>query len=136
MSLKILIVDDHRLARSAIRTAMRFCRLQPQIVGEATDGATAIELARQLAPDVITMDITLPDMNGLEVTRRLNEEMPQIKVVMVTMHEDREYREAAAEAGAVSYVTKDQLIDGLAICLDRLTPQCLAHSAEHEPRRL
>ncbi len=121
MSLKILIVDDHRLARDSIRVAMRFCRCaQPEIIGEAADGATAVELAQQLAPDVITMDIGLPDVNGLDVTRKLRQEMPQIKVVMVSAQVEREYREAAVEAGAVSFVDKMYLMEELPRCLDRL----------------
>ncbi len=121
MSLRILIVDDHRLARDAIRTALRFCHsAQPDMVGEAADGATAIELARRLNPDVITMDIGLPDIEGLEVTRRLKAEMPHVKVVMVTVQEGQWYREEAVKAGAVSYITKGHLIDELPSCLDHL----------------
>ncbi|MFQ5879043.1 MAG: response regulator transcription factor, partial [Dehalococcoidia bacterium] len=131
MPLRILIVDDHRLARDAVRTAVGFCRSgQPDIVGEAADGATAIELARRLKPDVITMDIGLPDMMGLEVTRRLKAEMPQVKVVVVTVHKDREYQEEAVKAGAVSYITKEHLIHELPSCLDHLAGQRSVWDAE------
>ncbi len=124
---KVLIVDDHSLARQAIRMALRFCRSGPlEIVGEAADGATAIELARRLAPNIITVDIGLPDMSGLEVARRLKREVPQAKVVMVTIHEERQYREEAVKAGAAFYVTKGHLIDELPPCLNHLVDQGLA----------
>ncbi len=92
MRLRILVVDDHPMARDAVRTALGFCRTaQPEIVGEAADGATAIELARRLKPDVVTMDIGLPDISGMEVIRRLKAEKPLIKTVVVTLHEERRY---------------------------------------------
>ncbi len=133
MSLRILIVDDHRMAREAIHTALEFCRSgQYEVVGEAADGGTAIALAHQLHPDVITMDIGLPDMTGLEVTRRLKAEMPQVRVVMVTMHKDRLYQEEAFKSGAVSYITKEHLIDELPRCLDYLASQRYSQSAKCE----
>ena len=79
MRLRILVVDDHVLARNSIRTAMRFCKCaQIEIVGEAEDGATAIELAQRLMPDVVTMDIGLPEVSGLAVTRRFKEDNPNL----------------------------------------------------------
>lgn len=123
MSLRILIVDDHRLAREAIRTALRFCHsVDPEIVGEAADGATALELARELHPDVITMDIGLPDMNGLEATRRLKAVIPGVRVVVVTVQKEPAYHEEATGAGAMALVTKDRLMDDLPGCLDHLAP--------------
>ncbi len=121
MPLRILIVDDHWMAREAIRTALRFCRsAELEIVGEAGDGTTALDMARRLEADVVTMDIDLPDMSGLEVTRMLMAERPQIKVVVVTLHTERCYRREAAEAGAVSCIDKMRLIDELPCCLDNL----------------
>lgn len=135
MSLRVLIVDDHRLAREAIRTAVLFCRSgHPEIVGEAADGATAFELARRLHPDVITMDINLPDMKGLDVTRKLRAEMPHTKVVVVTMYEEREYQEEAVKAGAISYINKEHLIEELPACLDNLAGRCSALGADHKKR--
>ena len=133
MPTRILIVDDHSSARGMIRKAVQFCRCaQPEIIGEAPDGATAIDLARQLAPDIITMDIGLPDMNGLEVTRRLAEELPRINVVMVTMHGERTYRKAAAKVGAASYVDKMNLLAELPDCVDRLAAETSDQSTEDE----
>ncbi len=130
---RILVVDDHPLARDAVRTALGFCsNAQPEIVGEAADGATAIELARRLEPDIVTMDIGLPDISGLEVICRLKAERLPVKMVVVTLHEDRRYREEAAKAGAVSYITKEHLIDELPCCLDHLAKQLPASGGGHE----
>lgn len=121
MPVRILIVDDHPLAREAIRVALAFCSIgSMEVVGEAADGESALELARCLLPDVITMDIGLPRMNGLEATRRITTELPHIKVIMVTLNADQEHREAAALAGAAGYVTKDNLLEGLQDCLARI----------------
>ena len=129
--LRILVLDDHPMARDAIRTALPFCQCaQPEIVGEAGDGATAIELARQLKPGVITVDIGLPDISGLEVIRRLKAGKPQVEIVVVTLEEGRQSREEAVEAGAISYITKKHLINELPGCLDRLEGQRSLHRAE------
>lgn len=119
--MRVLIVDDHPLARDSIRMALEFCRVcQPEVVGEAADGATALELARQLLPDVITMDIGLPDLDGLELTLALRAELPMIDIIVVTADEEKKQREEASRAGAVAYVTKQYLVDELPTCLDRL----------------
>ncbi len=134
MPLRILIVDDHPLARDAIRTTLQFCHFaQPQVVGEAQDGTTALEMARQLHPDVITLDIGLPDIDGLKVAGKLKAEMPQVKVVMVTMHEEQGYREEAIKAGAVSYITKGRLMDDLPGCLEHLASQRSHCSGKDKP---
>ena len=122
--LKLLVVDDHVLARNMIKTALRFCRCgEPEIVGEAADAATAFEMARELTPDVITMDISLPDINGLDVTRELMKENPALQVVVVTMHGEREYRLAAMEAGAAHFIDKMHLIDELPSYLDQVADE-------------
>lgn len=119
MPISVLIVDDHKLAREAIRTALGFCkRGPPNVVGEALDATTALTMARRLLPDAITLDISIPD--GLDLMRELQAIRPTSQIVVVTMHKEREYREAAAETGAVAYVTKDRLIKDLPGQIDRL----------------
>lgn len=121
MCLRLLIVDDHPLARRAIRVALAFCQAgEPEVVGEAEDGATAIELAYRLSPDVITMDVNLPDLNGLEVTRVLKGALPLVEVVVVSVDDHQEQREEALKAGAAAFVSKEHLIDELPRWLDAL----------------
>ncbi|MEE9248229.1 MAG: DUF47 family protein [Dehalococcoidia bacterium] len=94
------------------------------------DRGDIVKLARRLAPNIITVDISPPDMSGLELARRLNREIPQAKVVMVAMHEEQRYREEAVKAGAASCVTKGHLIDELPPSLNHLVDQGLARDGE------
>ncbi len=105
-SIRVLLVDDHRMLREGI---IGLLENQPdiQVVGEAGDGETAIDLARRLHPDVILMDVTMPRMGGIEATRRIVSEMPEIRVVGLSMHEDEEMGRAMRRAGAVEYLPKD-----------------------------
>lgn len=120
MSLRILIVDDHPLARSAVRTALGLWRRDRLEIDEAADGATAIELARRLVPDLVTMDIGLPDMSGLDVTRRLRRDLPGVKVVVISAYPPEEARDEALAAGAMGYVAKERMARELPAYLDRL----------------
>lgn len=103
--IRVLLVDDHAILREGLRS---FLSLQPdiEVVGEAGDGLTALEQARLLQPDVVLMDITMPAMDGLEATRRLREESPNSRVLILTQHDDREYVFPLLEAGAAGYVPK------------------------------
>ena len=77
-----------------------------EVVGEAENGQQAVELARQQSPDVIIMDVNMPVMGGIEATRILGQELPQIKVIALSMHAERDTAEAMRQAGAVAYLTK------------------------------
>jgi DNA-binding NarL/FixJ family response regulator len=106
--IKILIVDDHTVMRDGIR-ALLGLHDDFEIVGEASEGREAIEKARELAPDVIVMDIAMPGMDGLEATRRLTKKNPKLKVLVLTQHDNREYILSAIKAGVVGYVPKRAL---------------------------
>lgn len=105
MSTRILIVDDHGVLRAGLR-ALLSEEQDLEVVGEAADGAHALRQVRFLRPDVVLMDIGLPDTDGLEITRRLLAAHPGARVLILTMHEDSALLHAALEAGASGYVIK------------------------------
>jgi DNA-binding NarL/FixJ family response regulator len=103
---RLLIADDHALVREGLRT-MLSGEDGLQVIAEANDGKEALSLCRDFRPDLVLMDVRMPVMDGLEATRRIKEEMPQVSVVMVTMHENPDYLFEAVKAGAAGYVLKD-----------------------------
>jgi len=105
METKVLLVDDHTILREGLRMVLD---AQPQIkvIGEADDGRQAVELAERLHPDVIVMDIAMPNLNGLEATRQIKRRWPDIRVVILTMHENQQYLVQIVKAGATGAVLK------------------------------
>src|SRR5438105_4792844 len=104
-AVRVVIVDDHDLARNGMRQMLSSER-RLQIVGEAANGRDAITLCRRLRPDLVLMDVRLPDMDGLMATRTIREALPDTRVVLVTMYEAPEYASEAMRAGAAGYVLK------------------------------
>ena len=104
--IRLLLVDDHGVVRAGLRL---YLQGQPdlEVVGEAGDGATAVKLAQELAPDVILMDLQMPTMDGIEATRRIRAAQPEVEVVVLTTFIDNANITAAIQAGAVGYVLKD-----------------------------
>jgi DNA-binding NarL/FixJ family response regulator len=105
-------VDDHALVRSGIRALLES---EPgfAVVGEAADGCAALRLARETAPGVVLMDLSMQGMNGFEATRRLTAELPALKVVCVSMYTERPFVTAALRGGASGYVLKSSAVDEL-----------------------
>jgi len=103
--MKILIVDDHTLVRDGIRALLTLVA-DIEVVGEATNGKEALEKVKELAPDVVLMDLAMPIMGGLEATRRIRKEFPGTKVLALTQYDDSEYVIPVIEAGACGFVTK------------------------------
>jgi DNA-binding NarL/FixJ family response regulator len=112
MTLSILLVDDDEFFRGAERRLLEGEEAL-EIVGEAGNASEAIRLARVLHPDIVLMDIAMPDLNGLEATRQIKAAEPGTKVVMVTVHDEPAYRQIAANHGADAYVVKKCFRDDL-----------------------
>ena len=118
MSVRTLIVDNKASIRVRVKELLAS---EPgiEVVGEAADGREAIDKARELKPDVVIMDVGMPGMNGLTATRHIKEEMPDLKVVMLTVYDLPEYAEAAMACGASGYVIKPALLDELVPAIAR-----------------
>lgn len=99
----LLLVDDHEVVRTGLRMLLE-SQSDIKILAEASTGAEAIQMASEFKPDVVVMDITLPDITGIEATRRLKERHPEIAVVALTIHEDEQYFFEMLQAGASGYV--------------------------------
>ena len=106
MGVKILLVEDHVVIREGLRGLIGR-QADMEVVGEANDGDQAIELARQLKPDVIIMDVRMQGMDGVEATRQIKAEMPDCKVVVLSAYGNREYIMGMAKAGMSGYLLKD-----------------------------
>ena len=104
--IKVLIADDHQVVREGLSAILR-TKEEIEVVGEVKDGAEAVEQARRLKPDVILMDISMPGMNGVEATRQIKREQPEIGVVVLTMYDEEEYIYDLVKAGATGYLLKD-----------------------------
>jgi DNA-binding NarL/FixJ family response regulator len=104
--IRILLVDDHAVVRAGVRALLQDSP-DIEIIGEAADGAAAVDLAREHRPDVVIMDIAMPHLNGLEAAARIKEDNPAVKLVILSMHDSREYVLQALKAGASAYVMKD-----------------------------
>lgn len=102
---RVLLADDHAILRSGLALLIG---TQPDlsVVGEASNGAEAVTLAERHKPDLLVMDISMPEMNGLDATRLITKQRPQTKVLLLTMHENEEYFFRAVQAGAAGYVLK------------------------------
>ena len=112
MPIRLLLADDHRMLREGLRRSLTDEGFD--VIGEASDGAEAVSLASSLLPDVVLMDVTMPDVDGVEATRRLQQVHPEIPVVMLTMHADESVIANAMRAGAVGYLVKDCSTDEIA----------------------
>jgi len=106
VSIKVIISDDHKIMRDGLKSMLEKQR-DIEIIAEASDGRTTVELAIKLKPDVIIMDVAMPDMNGIEATRQIIKKSPKIKVVALSMHSDKQFILEMLNAGASGYLLKD-----------------------------
>ncbi len=113
--MKILLADDHKMMRDGLRALLE--KEGMQIVGEAATGHDALALARSLKPDIVVMDISMPELNGIDATQRLVAELPGIKVIALSMNSDRRYVVAMFTAGAVGYLLKNSASEELLLAV-------------------
>jgi DNA-binding NarL/FixJ family response regulator len=104
-SLRVFLADDHPVVLAGIKSLLS-CDPELEMVGEARDGQTALQMALELKPDVVILDLSMPGMKGVDVTRQLLAERPDCKVLVLTVHEDRSYLRKLIEVGAAGYVLK------------------------------
>jgi two-component system, NarL family, response regulator DegU len=139
MPVRLLLADDHPMLRDGLRRSLTEEGFE--VVGEASDGFEAIDLAGELRPQVVLMDVTMPNCDGVEATRRIRASLPDVRVVMLTMHADTDVLQRALEAGASGYLVKDCSLDEIAEAITMaaadadLSPS-LASSMLAEVRRL
>jgi DNA-binding NarL/FixJ family response regulator len=119
MALRILVVDDHAVVRRGVRALLE-SHEGWEVCGEATTGREAVEQSRRLRPDVIVMDLSLPQLNGLEATRQILKEAPDSEVLVLTMHHSEELARDFLEAGARGYLLKSDADQNLIAAVDSL----------------
>jgi two-component system response regulator NreC len=116
MTIRILIADDHGVLRAGLR-ALLSAESELEVIEEATNGDEALKLAKELQPDIVLMDISMPGATGIDVTRRLKQIMPDVRILILTVHEDEGLLQEAIQAGASGYIVKraveSELIDAI-----------------------
>ncbi|HNZ58429.1 MAG TPA: response regulator transcription factor [Syntrophorhabdaceae bacterium] len=116
MGIKIILADDHKIIREGLRALLE---KEPdmEVVGEANDGIATVRLTKNLNPDIVIMDIGMPDMNGIEATRQIISETKGVKVIALSMHSDRRFVLQMLKAGASGYLLKDSAFEELALAI-------------------
>lgn len=123
-NVRILIADDHDIVRAGVRLLIE---RQPgwEVCGEAANGREAVALAEKFRPDVVVLDMTMPELNGLEATRQIKRRLPEVEVVMLTAHESEDLVHQVFDAGARSYILKTEVVEHLV--------SAIRSACEHKP---
>ena len=117
--MKILLADDHAIIRDGLANLLR--QVGHEVAGEAHDGRSAVQLTNELQPDVVVMDVGMPGMNGIEATRQLVDENPNLRVIALSMHSDATYVGRMLQAGARAYLLKESAFDELEQAISDVT---------------
>jgi DNA-binding NarL/FixJ family response regulator len=124
MHFRILLADDHQILRQGL-AALLAKESDMQVVGEASDGRTAVALAKQLKPQIVVMDVAMPDLNGIDATRQILAEMPQTKIIALSMHSDKRFVVGMLKAGAAGYLLKhcalEELVNAIRVVISNRT---------------
>ena len=120
MPIRIVVADDHQILREGLK-ALLGEDPECEVVGEAEDGRSAVDLAERLRPQVVLMDIGMPILNGIEATRKILASAPQTRVIILSMHSDRRYIARALQAGAAGYLLKDAAFDEISRAIRTVT---------------
>jgi len=115
MALRIIIADDHRLIRQGLKSLLESQGFE--VVGEAEDGRSAVKLVKKLDPNAVIIDISMPELNGIEATRQIHHETPQVKVIVLSMRSDRQAVLAAFAAGTSGYLLKESAFEEMIIAI-------------------
>ncbi len=110
MSIKILLVDDHAIIRQGLHSLLEK-ETEMEVIGEAEDGRKALYLVRELEPDIVVMDITMPNLNGINATRQIVSDHPKVKIIALSIHSNKRFVTDMLKAGASGYILKDCLFD-------------------------
>jgi DNA-binding NarL/FixJ family response regulator len=118
--MRILIADDHGIVREGLKTLLDK-QSDIEVIGEGEDGQMAVQLAEQLQPDIVIIDMSMPNLNGIEATRLILQRSPNTRVIILSMHSDKHIVKDALEAGACAYVLKTYLFDEMIRALEVIT---------------
>ncbi len=110
--INIVLADDHKILREGICSIVKGFP-DMEVIGEAADGRTVLTLVKNLSPDIVIMDISMPDLNGIDATRRITAEHPKVKIIALSMHYDKQFVSEIFKAGASGYLLKDCAFDEL-----------------------
>ena len=128
--IRVLLADDHKILRQGL---VRLLENEPdiEVIAEASDGQSAVELAIEMQPDVVVMDVSMPHCNGIDATRGLIAEAPHARVIALSMYEGEGWAAKLREAGAAAYLRKDAAIDHLVSTIRECVSVPVAPPAEH-----
>ncbi|MEM7763544.1 MAG: response regulator transcription factor [Pseudomonadota bacterium] len=121
MTTRIVVVDDHQVVRDGIVSLIENLDSGLEIVGQGASGVEAVSLATQLEPDLLLIDVAMPDLNGIEATKKILAEKPDVRIIAVTMHAERSFITGMLQAGAVGYIRKESAFEEISSAITAVT---------------
>ena len=118
--IRVILADDHHIVREGLRGLLEK-QNDMEVIAEAQNGREALRLCRQLHPDIVIMDITMPDLNGIDATREILDEVPKVKVIALSLHSDQQFVDGMLRAGVKGYLLKDCVSEELILCIQTVS---------------